>query len=202
MPTRLQQARYDGLLRRVGDLKGPGSKVSEVLGEVFPVLNLENLPSELFVLAGWQLGFGSVGFVASAAEVNIAQLFNPAASGHLIVLTRVLMVSQDSAQRYEYDTSSTPLADLFASSKPRDTRKGVISPLVGQLRQTQQPGSLSAIGQVFMRGAVTFDLRDDNGLFVLGPGTGISFGSTSVNLDSIFNFHWRERLAEPSELNF
>ena len=38
--SQLQQSRYDQLLRRVGDLKGPGSKVNDVLHELFPMFDL------------------------------------------------------------------------------------------------------------------------------------------------------------------
>lgn len=202
MPTRLQQARYDGLLRRVGDLKGPGSKVSEVLGDVFPVLDLENVPAELYALNGWALGFGSILFPASMGNIHIAQLFNPAGSGHLIVVTSITM-SSNAGQDVEYDVDSGPLADLTSSSIPRDTRRGVRSPLVAQVRQVTQVAGLSPQGQIFVRANENFvAMKDLDGVFILGPGTGVNFATTQTNNEFLIDFHWRERLAEPSELNF
>ena len=202
MPTRLQQARYDGLLRRLGDLKGPGSKVSEVLGDVFPVVDLENLPAELYTLAGWSLGFGSTQMPGVAAKFSIAQLFNPAGSGHLVVLTRMIMSTGGGSMIFEYDVDSGAAVDLFSSSIPRDTRKGVRAPLIAQVRQVHSAASLSPIGQIVMRNDITEQLEDSDGLFVLGPGTGLNLGTTVVNTNLIITFHWRERAAEPSELNF
>lgn len=199
--TQLQQARYDGLLRRVGDLKGGGSKVSEVLSEVFPVVDLENVPAELYALNGWALGFGSTEMPAVAANFRIAQLFNPEGSNQIVVPT-LISFSSATAQRIEYDVDSGPLTDLLASSIPRDTRRGVRAPLVGQVRQVFQVGSLAPQGQIIIESVVTWVMKDLDGLFVLGPGTGINIGATVTNTDLLVNFHWRERLAEPSELNF
>jgi len=56
--TELQQNRYDQLLRRVGDLKGPGSKVNDVLQELFPTIDVENVPGELLFLMGTHIGLG------------------------------------------------------------------------------------------------------------------------------------------------
>ncbi len=47
MGQELQQNRYDQLIRRVGGIIGPGSKVVEALGELFPVIDVENVPGEL-----------------------------------------------------------------------------------------------------------------------------------------------------------
>ncbi len=201
MPTQLQQARYDGLLRRVGDLKGGGSKVNEVLGEVFPVLDLENVPAELALLAGWRLGFGSVIASAVAGNHRLIQLFNPANSGALVVPTRIwLRISAN--QLIEYDIASAGLADTFSSAKVRDTRLGVTTTLVTQLREATQPGSITGIGNLFTFASEIFPFEDRDGLFVLGPGTGLTFSTTIQNSLMTINFHWRERLAEPSELNF
>jgi len=203
MPTRLQQARYDGLLRRLGDLKGPGSKVSEVLGDVFPIIDLERLPAELYALAGWRLGFGSTRILNVAGEVGISQIFNPAGSGHLVVPTRIEFTNVSAGSGIiEYDTDSGPLDDLFSTSKPRDTRRGITDAMVAQLRETTQVGTLPGIGQIRILANTVFTWTDLDGLFVLGPGTGLDIGSTVANTELLVNYHWRERVAEPSELNF
>ena len=189
-------------MRRVGDLKGGGSKVSEVISEVFPVVDLENTPAELYALNGWALGFGSIQFPASVGDIHIGQLFNPAQSGHIIVVTLVSLHTS-AGQIIEYDVDVGPLATLTSSSIPRDTRRGVRSPLVGQIRQVTQVASLPPQGQINVRANEdSFTMKDLDGIFILGPGTGVNFGTTQANNLFLIDFHWRERLAEPSELNF
>lgn len=198
--SRIQQGRYDRLLRRVADLKGPGSKVNDALEELFPVIDVENVPAELYALNGWQLGFGGVVKVASAGNNNIIQLFNPVGSNHFIVPTRII-ISTNSVQNIEYGTDSGPLANSTNTSFPRDTRRGISNRLVGQLRDVSQPGSLPPAGTILIPSNRNFDLHDLDGIFVLAPGTGIDIGTTSLNTQLIATFHWRERVAEPSELS-
>lgn len=200
MSTRLQQARYDGLMRRVGDLKGGGSKVSEVISEVFPTFDLENVPAELYALNGWTLGFGAVQLSPLAANNNLIQIFNPVGSGKLVVPTRI-DISVSPGMNVEYATNQPVLANLTASSLARDTRQADQS-LAAQIRDVQQAGSLSPHGIFFIAVNVAFVWNDLDGLFVLAPGTGLTIGSTVVNSTLIVTFHWRERVAEPSELNF
>ncbi len=87
--SELQQSRYDQLLRRVGDLKGPGSKASEILTEVFPTFDVEGYQGELQALNRRVLGIGASTILGAAGELAKIQLFNPAGSGLLITVTSV-----------------------------------------------------------------------------------------------------------------
>ena len=201
MASDLQQTRYDQLIRRVGGIIGPGSKVSEALSELFPVIDVENVPAELLALSRTALGQGSTLQNPSAGDNNISQLFNPVGSGILITVTS-LIFSSNTLQGIEYATTETPLTTGTGNEIPRDTRSGVTGGIVGQIREVQQVGSLSPFGQIVVSPNVSVFLENERGLFVLSPGTGLSVGTTTVNTVMRVNYMWRERVALESELLF
>lgn len=199
--TEIQQNRFDQLIRRVTNIVGGGSQVNDTLNELFPVLEVETLNAELAFLAKWRLAFSSVSHLASVGDVNIAQLFNPVGSGVLVVLERIDLRA-GAAMNIEYTVSNTPLTNFTANQAMRDTREGILMQPLGQCRDVQQVASLAQFGLFFVEAAVTFTMQDKRGLFVLEPGSGVEFGTTVANVASLIGFQWRERLAEPAELNF
>jgi len=199
--TELQQNRYDKLLRRVGGLIGAKSMVNDALGELFPMIDVETLNAELGLLSGWRLGFSSQSAAASAGDQNLIQLFNPADSGMLVVLERADFRNSVS-QIIEYGLATTGLANFTANHALRDTREGILVQPVGQVRDVQQVASIASFGQFLLQADVTFTMEEKAGLFVLGPGTGVTFSTTVVNTTSLIQFLWRERVAQASELQF
>lgn len=201
MTSELQQTRYDNLLRRVGGIIGPGSKVAEALAELFPVIEVESVPLELMRLTGWRLGMASDVRVAQAVLNNQGQLFNPADSGKLVVLERV-DVQSDTAQHIEYDVGSNALTVDVGNTRARDTRDGIGSILIAQNRHVSQAGTIATIGSLFIEADVMFTLAPPQGICVLAPGTGFVITTTVQNTSMIRTFLWREREAEASEVNF
>jgi len=199
--TELQQNRYDKLLRRVGGLIGAKSMVNDALGELFPTIDVESLNAELGLLSGWRLGFGSTDQLASAGNTNHSQLFNPAGSGSLVVLERVDFRTPASAV-VRYALATAGLTNFTANVALRDTREGVTVAPLAQLRDVQQPGGVALFGSIVLQAGVTFTIEDKNGLFVLAPGTGLTFATTIQNINFTVNYLWRERVAEASELQF
>jgi len=197
----LQQNRYDQLIRRVGGIIGAGSKVSEALSELFPVIDVERVPIELLFLAGTSLGQGSSLQPGVAANLNHSQLFNPAGSGQLLTLTSVI-ISTEGSEVVEYTTTETPLTTDVGNVIPRDTRAGLTAPIVGQVRTVTQVAGLPGIGQILIQNAASFVFEPPGGLFVLAPGTGVTFADTVLNRDFRVNYMWRERVATEAELNF
>jgi len=197
----LQQTRYDNLLRRVGGLIGPGSKVSEVLGELFPVIDVERVPGELLYLFGTKIAMGSVRLAATPGQQDHMQLFNPVDSSVLITLTEVVF-SVSIAQRVRWQLQSTALALFTANQAVRDSRKSVIEQPVGQIRHNQPAGGLATFGEAELAAATAFRLNPANSLAVLLPGTGFTIATTTANSDMLSSWFWRERPAEQSELNF
>jgi len=198
--TELQQSRYDQLLRRVGDLKGPGSKLNDALEELFPTIDVENVPGELLFLSGTLLAYAGAVFQSSVGDIQIIQLFNPDGSGKLVTLT-TLTVS-GASQQLELGISATELASNPGVQAPRDVRAGVLLRPTASLRESSQVGGIADTLQLQALNNVTLTLSDPNGVAVLSPGTGFSVQSTLTATQLIVNFFWRERVAEPSELNF
>lgn len=197
--TELQQGRYDQLLRRVGDLKGPGSKVNDVLQELFPTMDVENVPGELLFLMGTRIGWASGSKSPTAGKRAGIQLFNPAGSGQLVTVSSVILNS-GAASAITYGIVSVALATNTGIPRHRDGRVGVGPSGVAELRTSPDAVALLS-GQIRLASSVSFTLRDGNSVCVLSPGTGVSFiGSTDVA--TTVNFFYRERIAEPSELNF
>lgn len=198
--TEIQQSRYDQLLRRVCDLKGPGSKVNDALTELFPMIDVERVPGELLILSGTRICMGG-GFLAGvAAQAITAQLFNPADSGKLITVTRVY-ASWLGTTTVRWGTTLTTLATPIGTERFRDTRLIVPTAPSGEIHQLSRVALATGINQSRNPNNENFILDDQNGVAVLAPGTGFEIGNGVLDLDMHYGFNWRERVAEPSELN-
>jgi len=197
--TELQQNRYDQLLRRVGDLKGPGSKVNDVLQELFPTLDVENVPGELLFLMATKIGWGATTKSPTAGKKAGIQLFNPVGSGFLVTVSSVL-IAATSTGPMSFANTAIALATDTGIPKLRDTRTGAAVDAVSQLRTSPDTTGLSS-GAIRILADTSLLLNDVNSITVLGPGTGITFvGATDQGFS--ITFFYRERIAEPSELSF
>lgn len=196
----IQQGRYDRLLRRTAAQVGPGSKVGNALEDLFPVLEVENTPSELLRAVGWKLGAGqSVRTPAVGARAAI-QLFNPAGSQHLIVLTKML-VGVRPFDRVNAGPSFDALVTASIAGQQRDTRDGVLSQTVG-LIQREDNGLVANLLNFLLPDATTIEISDSNDIAVLAPGTGWRLTTGNLNTELNVSFFYRERVAEPEELDF
>lgn len=198
MTTTIQQNRYDQLLRRVGGIIGPGSKVAEVVTDLFPMIDVENVPGELLVLGGTRMAWGGVTQAAFAGLNNQVALFNPPDSGHLITVTR-LDITSSNTQKIAMGIVDVELTAV-PSEQFRDSRMGLALLPVGRLGITTAAAGapLNWLSQLIAN--VDNIIRDDNGLAVLSPGFGLQL--TTLTQNSTFNtgWMWRERAAERSEL--
>jgi len=197
--TELQQNRYDSLLRRVGDLKGPGSKVNDVLQELFPTIDVENVPGELLLLMATRVGWAGTLKSPTAGKKTGIQLFNPTGSGHLITVSRVI-ISTAVTGDISWGTTVLALATNTQIPKLRDTRNEGGSRGVAELR-TSPDAVAPASGITRLLSGQPFDLNDGNSVCILSPGTGLSFVA-GVDVTLRATFLYRERIAEPSELSF
>jgi len=199
--TELQQNRYDKLLRRVGGLIGAKSMVSDALGELFPTIDVENVPGELLMLSGTRIAMATSQLGVLAANRNLHQLFNPADSQVLLVVTKLLLRS-NVAELMRLAITNAALTTATGNEVLRDTRLGVAALAVGQNRTVQQAGGVAAHMEFQVEANITLKLEDENSLFVLFPGTGVTLASTSLGVSTTAGWWWRERVFEGAEAQF
>ena len=199
MTFEVQQTRWDRIIRRASGSIGPGSRVSETLSELFPVLDVERVPGELLLLGGTQVAMGASFTAAAVALIPGSMVRNPGGSGNLITITQVAIASGSVQRGVAGVTLNTfPTAGVQTI---RDTRRGPAGKPVGQVLSD----NALVPGPIFFRflldGVTTFVLKDDNGVAVLAPGTAFAVGGTTANTDLSVGWMWRERPAEESELS-
>lgn len=200
MTFEVQQTRWDRLIRRVSGSIGPGSRVSETLSELFPVVDVERVPAELLILGGTGLAFGGGQLVSAAGETPTAQLFNPADSGQLITVTNIRVAfAVPSIVRWGITQNQRGAA--IGTQVYRDSRRLLPVTPVGQITQDSAVAFASGTNQARIPANETLTVEDQNAVAVLAPGTGIEIGTTSLNTTINYSFSWRERPAERSELS-
>lgn len=200
MTSELEQTRYDQLIRRVCNMASPGSKVSEALSELFPMIDVERVPGELLALGGTRLGMGGGSVNAGAGLRPRVQLFNPVDSGVLATVSTVFISSSATAAlRWVVTSVANPLGGL---ENQRDTRVEAIGPTTAIiLLDGTQVGPIATQCIVTVAGNVFNKIDDANAVAVLAPGTGLTFESDSLGATLNCSFFWRERTAEPAELS-
>jgi len=198
--TELQQTRYDRLIRRVGGLIGPGSKVGEVISELFPMIDVENVPGELLLLGGTRLCIGSASHTGAAGERPRIQLFNPVDSQVLIAVSSVIISSLNS-ETVRWALTETQLPTGTGFQRFRDLRLPRTSLPTGGIFIDSLVAIVESDGQARILGGEPFTLEDGNSVAVLPPGSGMNVGIEDVADTFFATFYWRERSAEQSELN-
>ena len=197
---RIQTARHDGLIRRLFSIKGGGSLMAESLGDAFPVLPLEGGPPELLKLAGWELGLAGQQTTSPVGQTLGMQLFNPADSGILVVVTR-LEVSISTATIAFLGVTAVALATASVG-RQRDTREGVLAQTAGTSRHGNNTTPPVGAMRLRVNANIGTVYEDSDALAVLAPGTGLTFVTVATNVVGNSAWLYRERSAEPSELNF
>ena len=199
--SEIQQTRYDQLVRRVAALIGPGSKVGDVISELLPIFDVENLPGELYKLSGTDLAFGGATRTGAAGEFPSLSLANPVDSGHLLTITTVV-VGTVGTGNIRFTTSATAPTGLETPAVVRDTRQGAVNAPVGQVFNDSLAVNIAAINRIRVLANASITLGDANGIAVLAPGTRFIMAADGAAATMLVTFFWRERPAEPSELNF
>ena len=201
MTHQLQQTRYDQLVRRVGGIIGPGAKVSEALPELFPVIDVEQVPGELLVLMGTRLCFGSEVINSNVAEFSTIQLFNPANSGFLITVSSVI-ISTQSGTEVRWNLEGSIAGALSVNGRFRDGRISGVTRPVGQIRSISRAAVTARAGQMRILANEPKTLEDPNGVAVLAPNTGLTIQEIEADQTLVVAFNWRERVALEPEFNF
>jgi len=197
--TQLQQNRYDQLLRRVGDLKGPGSKVNDSLSELFPMFDVENVPAELLVLSGSRLCMGSRVEAAGGATFHASvMLRNPGGSGAIVRVAFIEFITTGGTIVNIGPTQNTfGSSGVEAFADGRIFGQGTVAKVLGENNNL-------VTGSTFFRSrdaGTGKQMEPPLGLAVLSPGNALSVSCDTDNLGITVSFIWVERLAQPSELN-
>jgi len=201
LTTEIQQNRYDQLLRRVSGIIGPGSKVSEVLSELFPMIDVEDVPAELLILMGTRTASGGTSVAAEAAVAPKFQLFNPDDSNVIITISRIIFSANTTVVARWGRSTAIFAATRLGNEEFNDTRNPVANRPVGELRVLAVAGLANGANQMRTLASDPIQIRNENSVAVLSPGFGYEVGSTTVNVGAAATFYWRERVAEQSELN-
>ena len=176
--------------------------VADALSELFPMLDVETNKAELQSLSGSRLCMGSTDQAAVAAVTSRSQLFNPVDSGMIAAVTSIYVSFDTNVVPFNLTlittvTGSPTLTDLFRDGRLGLTANPVIQTLViADAVVTTPTLQFNPLARTLVH------LEDENGLFVLGPGSGIELGTQLVNRELTVSYLWRERVAEPSELSF
>lgn len=199
MTYEVQQTRWDRLIRRVSGSIGPGSRVSETISELFPVLDVESVPGELLILNDIRLCWQSTERPGVVGQVSASQLQNPADSGVLISLSQVDFVTDINSiiQAEITETfTGTPVTGLF-----RDGRLGIARETTGKVSSFDNVATGGGF-RVRLQALVMQRFKDENSIAIIGPGQAFQIGTATNNIRFTVNYFWRERAALPSELQF
>jgi len=196
----IQQTRYDRLLRRVAGIIGPGSKVGEVLTELFPTIDVENVPPELLILMGTNAAFGGGTITGAAGEAAKMGLFNPPGSSQVITLTDVTVGQDSTSSVIRWGFNTNELATQIQTEVFTDKRNPLVQLPVGRVSTESAVALASGTGQVRLLNNTPLHLSAKNGLAILRPGIGWEVGLLTQAAAIFVTFYWTERTMEASEL--
>jgi len=197
---RLQTARLENFIRRWGSIKGPGSVLSETLGDVFPVLDLENLTPENQLTAGWHLFSGFATVVGVAAQLSGVGIRIPADRNSLAVIDKIV-INAELAQDITFGINVVAFVQV-GSTANKDSRNPQAFSADTRLSANANVGAAANGGILAVAAGVDREFEAPHGLAVLGPGAQFSVVCATVNSDLTVTFFGRARQAEPSELSF
>lgn len=191
-------------LRRRFQIAGQDIVIPELAGQLVPVLVMEADPPEWLVLSGTRLVGGSMSIGGVAGEQSLNQLFNPAGSGIIAVITNVAYrIGAADASPAIWKRHDTALTTAVADFAFRDTRLGITAPVCQMRTGSSVPAVGTPFGRAFTNGAAhgtasTYFFYDEP--IVLTPGRGVLLETSGANQTLTSSFFWKERPAAPWEL--
>jgi len=202
MTYEVQQTRWDRIVRRVSGSIGHGSRVSETISELFPVMDIERVPGELLVLGGTHICNGAASVAGAAGEVPNVSLFNPIDSNTLLTITQIA-IRVDSLQRVRIAFDQTSAGARVNTERFREGRLITATNLpVGQVFTFSNPSQAAQQVELGVGDFNSLILKDENSMGVLSPDTKCTVAGTIVATTIRVTFWWRERPAEQAELQF
>lgn len=200
----IQVGRFNAVLQKVLAIK-EGAPAPTLAPEITPAIILENDRPEWYYPGGVRLAGGGTRVGPVIGELPQLQLFNPAGSGILVVVTKVIVSSATAITATEFWTgwSRSALPSSSGNKGPRDSRySSTVSlvPATAELRLTTAvgPPSLFVIlgNHLLPPNPAPITLQPN---VVLDPDSGYTLYSSLSGADFSVSFEWYERALEPEE---
>jgi len=205
MVNEVQVGRFNGILHKLFSMK-EGAPSPTLAPDIIPVLPLEVDRPEWAFLGGVRLGGGGTRVGPVAGQLPQLQLYNPAGSNTLVVVTKVIVSSATAVAATEIRTGfgRAPLASSSGNLGPRDGRN---APLVGVIPTTAQLRLTTAVAVPSIFFPLAFIILPANPFplelepnVILDPDSGYTVFSSLANSDLAVGFEWYERSLEASEV--
>lgn len=201
MAFEVQQTRWDRLIRRVSGSIGPGSRVAETLGELFPVFDVEQAPAELLALGGTRMAMGRSSVPpAGAGLFTQSMLLNPVGSNAIITLLSITAQASGLAG-YAAGITQNVYTNLNAANTAFADGRLFPDRPVGEVRDDAllvQGVEFFLISPAVMDSAY---FQPPKAIAVLTPGSAFSVSTRIANVSLFSAYTWIERPAEESELS-
>jgi len=200
--NQIQGGRWDEELRRLFSMK-QGAVSPTVAAELVAAIILEDDRPENFALAGVRICSAPFDRPAVASQFTMCQIFNPAGSGVLGIVTSVRTGSSNDGDLIGF-IGTTALSTLHNNEVKLDTR--LIDPAVGATFRPTLKGRVetavgsvagTAFAQIRSVGAVAPELVAH--AVMLRPGFGLFTRPEAVNRLNKTTMYWYERPLNPSE---
>lgn len=196
---RLQTGRLENLIRRWGSIKGGGSILSETLGDVFPVLDLENLPPELRFPAGISMISGGASVTGAVGKLGALGITNRPDSGMILTITKI-NVKTAAIQAISFGLRS--FTSPVINARNMDSREAQnFNGSVAMFATTDGTGSLGNF-VLDTQAGIDREVTIPHGICVLAPNSAFQVTASITNTLLRVMFFGYVRLAEPSELSF
>lgn len=183
------------------NLVGEGALVTGVLPDVFPTIEVEDLQTDGWGVAGWRPAMGGSDITGAVGENPIIQILNPNGSGQIAVIEWA-MFGTNTTGTIGFNIHDAVLTTAEVSMRWRDRRFPTLQFPVVQIREVSQVGvPIVAPMNVRLAANVPLIFEPPKGFMVLAPGTGFALQHVTTASRLTAQFFWRERPADPAELN-
>lgn len=190
----IKRSRFnDYLLRLLGMETNPPAPT--LAGEIQPIIEVEPYNLESYWLSGHKLCGSFVSGSAGVATVTQARLRNPAGSG-IVAIVEKLIVSSSGNDNFDLSVGAT--TSDYGTINTRGFRDGRIGGLpTCIMSQTLGAGIAPQIGRVHL---LAFNPVTIYEVAVLPPGASLEFNWASNSVAQLGLIHWRERALPAVEI--
>jgi len=183
-------------------LVGEGAIVTSVLSDVFPVIDVENMQTDGWRLAGWRTAIGGESPAPGGGLNAAVALENITTTGTIAVIEQVIIATGgNSTIQLAVNTAGSALAGVSSGFRSfRDLRPPFNPPLPTlSVTESDTLPAGTRVGRFVLAIRTPFIWEPPKGLGVLGPGSMFIVDCITADTTLHVTFLWRERAIEPSE---